>query len=115
MKTFGELNIGDELYSLNAMDAPWGSVTKYKITNLIKGPVFYTFEVFDDYYSEYREFRARPKTSVGTLAPSLEGVKEFWKREFNDKISKQEKEIERLKAGLVDLYDSLDKILKAEE
>lgn len=116
MKTFGELNIGDELYSLNDMNVPWATVTKHKISHIRKGPIFLSF-VICDYYKDGDDlqFTARPKTTIGPFAPSLEGVKEYWKRELNDKIERQEKEIENLKAGLVDIYNSLDKILKAKE
>lgn len=40
MKTFGELNVGDDLYCLNAMDASWGSITKYEILNITKNSVY---------------------------------------------------------------------------
>lgn len=115
MKTFGELNIGDELYCLNAMDAPWGSVTKYKILDITKNPIHWVFKYYDTYYNEETEFRVRPNTSIGMLAPTLEGVKEYWKNDYEYQIKQQEKEIENLKAGLVSMYDSLDKILKAKE
>lgn len=49
------------------------------------------------------------------LAPSLEGVKEYWKNEYEYQIKQQEKEIENIKADLIVMYDSLDKILNVKE
>lgn len=115
MKTFSELNIGDELYCLNAMDTPWGSVTKYKILDIVKYHIHWVFKYYDTYYKEETEFRVRPNTTTGMLAPTLEGVKAYWNREYKVMIEHQEKEIESLKAGLVKMYDSLDKILNAKE
>lgn len=115
MKTFGELNIGDKLYCLNAMDTSWGSITKYDILDITKNSIYWIFKYYDTYYKEETEFRARPNTTIGMLAPTLEGVKEYWKNEYEYQIKQQEKEIENLKASLVVMHDSLDKILKTKE
>lgn len=113
MKTFGELNIGDELYSLNDMSVSFGTVTKHKITNIIKGPVFLTFIV--DSNSEDSEFMAMPHLSEGMFAPSIEGVKEFWKREYQKGIEAQNVEIENIKETIKDMQASLNKIVNATE
>lgn len=115
-KTFGELEVGDELYSLNHISVPWGHVTKHKITNIKKGPYFMEIEI-GNYYSDGKsEFiRERLNGTSDYLAPTLEGVKEYWNREYKIMIEKQEREIEDLKSGLVSLYDSLDKINAASE
>lgn len=115
MKAFSELNIGDELYCLNAMDAPWGSITKYKILDIIKNPIHWVFKYHDTYYKEETEFRVRPNTTIGMLAPTLEGVKEYWKNDYEYHIKRKEKEIENLKADLVNMYNSLNKIMNVKE
>lgn len=115
-KTFGELEVGDELYSLNHISAPWGHVTKHKITNIKKGPYFMVIEIGNYYSNGKSEFiRERLNGTSDYLAPTLEGVKQYWNREYKDKIESQEKEIERLKEGLVSLHSSLNKINEATE
>lgn len=114
MKTFGELNIGDELYCLNDISVPWGTITKHKIINITRGPIFIDLEIAN-YNGETLLLHERLTGTTDYLAPTLAGVKTYWEREYKDMIERQEKEIESLKAGLVVMYDSLNKILKAEE
>lgn len=115
MKTFGELNIGDELYRLNAMDVPLGFITKYKILGITKNSIYWAFKYYDTYYKKETEFRARPNTTIGMFAPTLEGVKEYWKHRYEYQIKQHKREIEHLKADIANMYDSLAKILKAKE
>lgn len=114
MKTFGELNIGDELYALNDIYVPWGTITKHKIINIRRGPIFMELEIAN-YNGETLLLRERLTGTSDYLAPTLDGVKAYWNREYKVMIERQEKEIESLKAGLVKLYDSLDKIINAKE
>ena len=114
MKTFSELNIGDELYCLNDMSVPWGTITKHKIINIRRGPIFMELKIAN-YNGKTLLLRERLTGTSDYLAPTLEGVKAYWNHEYKGMIERQEKEIERLKTGLVVMYNSLDKINNAKE
>lgn len=116
MKTFGELEIGDILYSINDMNADWGEVTKHKITGITKYPLFVDIEIAD-YYNDGAsiELHERKTGTIGMLAPTLEGVKKYWELEYTDAIKKQEAEIASLQADLKCMKRSLELALNATE
>lgn len=116
MKTFGELEVGDILYSINDMNADWGEVTKHKITGIKTTPLFVDIEIagyYDDGSSI--ELHERKTGTIGMLAPTLEGVKKYWEREYTDAIKTQEEEIAAMQADLKCLKRSLELALNATE
>lgn len=118
MKTFGELKIGDTVYSLNYDE--WGVLTKHTITD-IKNNGFSSVIIIKGYLrhqiigdpdgpkSDLKLFVIN-KSSIGEIAPSIEGVKKHWIMETEDRIKRIESEIEEKQKFLQKEYMSLEKI-----
>lgn len=124
MKTFGELETGDTLYAfdsyINSSDK-WevGKVLKYKAIITRKDSTFVNIKI-DNFYGNgaEHEFNAKLTDTIGRVAPSLEGVKEYWKQQYSYQayiIKSKEQELENMKKEFAEAQKNLDKILQATE
>lgn len=123
MKTFGEINVGDVMYSLNYRE--WGILTEHIVTDVkrndfwsaitIKG--YLKYQIIGDPDSPKADYTIvkSNKLTVGEVAPSVEGVKEFWLRETQDRINEIEKKIEEENKRLEIEYSDLQKIKNIHE
>ena len=118
MKTFGELKIGDKVYSLNYNE--WGVLTEHTVTDIkrndfksviiIKG--YLKHQIIGDPNSDKADLEifALNKSTIGEVAPSIEGVKQYWINEVERKIENIKEEIQNLNNCLQSELSSLDKI-----
>lgn len=121
MKTFGELETVDVLYTLdnyNNSSGKWevGKVIKYKAIITRKDSTFVNIRI-DNFYSNgaEREFKAKLTDTIGRVAPSLEGVKEYWKQQYSYIIKSKEQELKTIKNEIAEAQENLDKVLHATE
>ena len=115
MKTFGELQIGDKVYSLNYNE--WGVLTEHIVTDIkrndfksvitIKGYLKYQCS---GYYEPDLVLYRLNKSTTGEVAPSIEGVKQYWINEVERRIENIKEEIQNLNNCLQSELSSLDKI-----
>lgn len=115
MKTYGELQIGDKVYSLNYNE--WGVLTEHTVTDIkrndfksvitIKGYLKYQCSGY--YESDLVLYRLN-KSTIGEVAPSIEGVKQYWINEVERRIKNIKEEIQNLNNCLQSELNSLDKI-----
>lgn len=115
MKTYGELQIGDKVYSLNYNE--WGVLTEHIVTD-IKRNDFKSVIIIKGYLkyqcSGYHEpdlvlYRLN-KSTIGEVAPSVEGVKQYWINEVERRIETIKEEIQNLNNCLQSELNSLNKI-----
>lgn len=95
MKTFGEVKVGDVMYSLNYKE--FGVLTKH-IVDEVKHNDKRCFIRIKGYYDadgnypnneKYDLVIIRPKHhTTGEVAPSIEGLKSYWIEDHNDIIAK---------------------------
>ena len=117
MKTFGELQIGDKVYSLNYNE--WGVLTEHVVTDIkrndfksviiIKG--YLKHQIIGDPNDKADLFLSKlNKSTIGEVAPSIEGVKQYWINEIEYRIENVKTEIQKLNNYLQGELNSLDKI-----
>jgi len=118
LKTFGELQIGDTVYSLNYKD--WGVLTEHIVSNIRRNE--YRTEITIKGYLKHRligytdgdkaDFKLVRSNGakIDEVAPTIEGVKQYWVNEIESRIKRIKDEIEKLNDGLNSEYNSLDKI-----
>lgn len=120
IKTFGELKVGDKVYSLNYNE--WGVLTEHIITKIerndfrtiiiIKG--YLKHQLIGDVNSDKADLElfALNKSTTGEVAPTKEGVKLFWIQKIESRIECLQNEINELNNRLELEYKSIDKITK---
>ena len=118
MKTFGELQIGDKVYSLNYNE--WGVLTEHIVTDIkrndfksvitIKGYLEYQCSGYPTNYEPDLVLYRLNKSTTGEVAPSIEGVKQYWINEVERRIENIKEEIQNLNNCLQSELNSLDKI-----
>lgn len=119
MKTFGEVDMGDVMYSLNHTE--FGVLTEHVVTEVkhsetqtfirIKGyekRELYKDEPDDEKY-DLKIYR-RNSATVDMVAPSIEGVKQFWIEHHNDKIKEKLEEIEKINSFISVLQKDIELI-----
>lgn len=118
MKTFGEVKVGDKLYSLNYHE--WGVLTEHLVTNVIRNDIrtlitlkgYLKHQIIGDPNGpkadlKVNEFNGR---TMGEVAPSIEGVKKWWIRECKNRIDSIQQEIDELQVCLQHAQSDLNKI-----
>lgn len=118
MKTFGELEVGDKVYSLNYNE--WGVLTEHIITKIERNNVrtiitiegYLKHQLIGDVNGDKADFVVNylNKSTIGEVAPSIEGVKQYWIREIEYKIKCIKDEMEELTNRLELQYKSINKI-----
>ena len=118
MKTYGELQIGDKVYSLNYNE--WGVLTEHTVTDIkrndfksvikIKGYLEYQCPGYPTCYKPDLVLYKLNKSTIGEVAPSIEGVKQYWINEVERRIENIKEEIQNLNNCLQSELNSLDKI-----
>lgn len=118
MKSFGELQIGDKVYSLNHNE--WGVLTEHTVTDIkrndfrseiiIKG--YLKHQIIGDSNSDKADLEifALNKSTIGEVAPSIEGVKQYWINEVEIRIKNIKEKIQNLNNFLQRELNSLNKI-----
>lgn len=102
MKTFGELKVGDKVYSLSYNG--WGNLTEHTVTAIerndsrsiitVKGYIKHQIVGDTENQNADLELFVNNKSEIGEVAPSIDGVMKFW---FNKKTET----IKRLFEGIM--------------
>lgn len=121
MKTFGELEVGDKVYSLNYKD--WGILTEHIVDEVkrndcmiaIKVKGYYKHQIVLDDNGDNDDMKLirHNESKIGDVAPSIEGVKQYWIDEINFRIANIKNKIEDLSKALSTQYTDLDTIKNA--
>lgn len=118
MKSFGDVKVGDKLYSLNYDE--WGVLTEHLVTKVTRNDIksfitikgYLKHQIIGDPNGAKTDFEigAFNKGTIGEIAPSIEGVKEWWVRECKDRIESIQQEIDKLQTCLQHAQSDLNKI-----
>lgn len=121
MKTFGELEVGDKVYSLSYKD--WGILTEHIVNEVkrndhmtaIKVKGYYKYQIVGDANDDRADLKLirHNGSKTGDVAPSIEGVKQYWINEINSRITNIKNKIENLSKALNTQYRDLDTIKNA--
>lgn len=118
MKTFGEVKVGDVMYSLN--HTKFGVLTEHIVTE-VKRNKYWTFirikgyekrECDPDTNDEKYDLKIHRQNLATTdmVAPSIEGVKQYWIEDHTDKIKEAMEKIERINSFISVLQKDIEKI-----
>ena len=108
MKTYGELQIGDKVYSLNYNE--WGVLTEHIVTDIKRNNFKSVITIKGGYHEPDLVLYRLNKSTIGEVAPSIEGVKQYWINEVERRIKNIKEEIQNLNNCLQSELNSLDKI-----
>lgn len=118
MKTFGEVNACDVMYSLNYKT--WGELTEHKVAYVERNEHKSRILIKD--YQKYHcvvdkgngetdlEIIARNKATIGEVAPSIEGLKQYWLEYKNDRLEKLQGELDVIKSSIEIVQRDIEKI-----
>lgn len=114
-KTFGEINIGDVMYSLNYKE--WGVLTKHKVASVERNKHksriiikdYYKYQCIGD-YSKDLIIIVNNKATVGEVAPSIEGLKQYWLEYKNDRLEKLQDKLYVIKSSIEIVQKDIEKI-----
>lgn len=118
MKTFGEVHAGDVMYSFNYKK--WGKLTEHKVVYVERNEHKSRILIKD--YQKYHgvidkgngetdlEIIARNKATVGEVAPSIEGLKQYWLEYKNDRLKKLQGELDVIKSSIEIVQRNIEKI-----
>lgn len=123
MKTFGEVHIGDVMYSFNYKT--WGELTEHKVAYVERNEHKSRILIKD--YKKHQcvadkgngetdlEIIAMNKAIAGDVAPSIEGLKQYWIEYKNDRLEKLQGELDVIKSSIEIVQRDIEKIKSIKE